>query len=96
MLLFQQRWHVEQLSDMGFSTCFHDDIEFQRRRRVVAMSGVLHRTLGMENPRARVGLLRGIGNTVIIVITNVIIITIMMIIRNPGSGQVSTGTLPHI
>ena len=56
------------------------------------MSGVLHRTLGMENPRARVGLLRGIGNT----ITNVIIIIIIMIIRNPGSGQVSTGTLPHI
>ena len=94
MLLFQQHRHVEQLSEMGFSTCFYDDIGFQRR--VVAMSGVLHRTLGMENPRARVGLLRGIGNTVIIVITNVIVITIMMIIRNPGSGQVSTGTLPHI
>ena len=94
MLLFQQHWHVEQLSEMGFSTCFYDDIGFQRRRRVVAMSGVLHRTLGKENPRARVGLLRGIG--IIIVITNVIIITIMIIIRNPGSGQVSTGTLPHI
>ena len=41
------------------------------------MSGVLHRTLGMENPRARVGLLRGIG--VIIVITNVIIVIKIMI-----------------
>ena len=39
-----------------------NDIGFQRKKGR-GMSGVLHRTLGKENPRARVGLLRGMIST---------------------------------
>ena len=48
-------------SPRNLHMCLHDIGVFREEEKT--MSGVLHRTLGKENPRARVGLLRGIIST---------------------------------